>query len=84
MIKSVYGTSATDVHEGDVYIVTVTFHVIYESANGHPMVKAYRCLDPNDISDDGVPQGNPIDPDDCKKLMGALAPVLTWAGAKAA
>lgn len=84
MIKNVYTTRPNEIKPGDVFVVTVAFHVVHESANGKLFVKAYRCPYPDPETDEeGVPQGDSIDPVDCGRLMAELAPVLVWARTKA-
>ena len=82
-MRSVINTNPQDIHEGDTFTVTVTFHVGFK-CNGKPQVRAYRCPYPNpELSmEDGTPQGDGISSKHVKTLMEALVPVLTWADAE--
>jgi len=82
-MRSVVNTEPQDIREGDVFVVTVAFHVGYKR-DGKPMIRAYRCPypDPELSMEDGTPQGDGISPKHVQALMEALVPVLTWADAK--
>jgi len=72
-LKSVINTRPNDIHPGDVFAVTVTFHVGYDG------IHVYRCPYPNpEVSDDGIPQGDDILDEDVEALTRALVPVLLW------
>ena len=84
MIKDVYDTSPLDIKPGDVFVVTVAFHVQYYDNAHHLRVCAYRCPWPDpQLGTDGVPQGAQIDSRDLTVLMRHLVPVLMDAEAKA-
>ena len=79
-IRSVINTSPMNIKSGDVFVVTVAFHVGY-MRDGKPAVRAYRCPYPNPELglEDGVPQGDVISLRYVDALMEALVPVLKWA-----
>lgn len=71
-IKSVTSTCPDDVMPGDVFIVTVVFHVRYDGS-----IKAYRCPYPNaEVDEEGIPQGDEVP--DTLALARSLVPVLIW------
>lgn len=73
-IKSVVNTSPSDIGGGDVFIVTVAFHVMFDGS-----IRIYRCPYPDpEISEDGVPQGDGVLEEYTDVLCQALVPVLSW------
>lgn len=76
--------TANSVKEGDVFIVTVAFHVGGTTSHKSPLVRAYICQYPNPQLDfSGIPQGEKILPEEVDQLMKILVPVLYWCRCKA-
>lgn len=73
-LKSV--TNSTTARPGDVFAVTLTFHVTNVTSKGVPIVSVYRCLYPLDDPYD-IPQGDvlPVGFVDAKMLR-ACVPLL--------
>jgi hypothetical protein len=76
MIKNPYTIHPDEIQPGDVFVQTVTIHVNRRDSLGRVLVRAYRCGYPPQVSDDGIPQGNPIAPELLNAILQAFAPTL--------